>query len=41
MDIELYLCHDDGKILLGDAFDEAKTRVEHLWSASVRGPHGP
>jgi len=37
-DIELYLCHDDGKILLGDAFDEAKTRLEHLWSASVHGP---
>jgi|BarGraNGADG00212_1021973.scaffolds.fasta_scaffold53369_1 hypothetical protein len=28
-DIELYLCRDDGKILLGDAFDEAKTRIEH------------
>jgi len=40
-DIELYLCHDDGRILLGDAFDEAKTRVEQLRSASVRGPHEP
>jgi hypothetical protein len=35
--IEFYLCADNGDILRGPEFDEAKSRLEQAWSNGTRG----